>query len=82
MEKDTEEQAKVNAINAKIVRMNQVKNKMLNLQTKLECTISRLRGTFTDYRGTKEEVGAEEERDVSVVIKQKIGPKLKHLGLN
>ena len=76
MEKDTEEQAKVNAINAKIVRMNQVKSKMSNLQTKLECTISRLRGTFTDYRDTKEEVGAEEERDESVVIIQKTWPKM------
>ena len=74
VEKDTEEQSKVTATNTKIVRMNQMKNEMSNLQTKLECTISRLRGTFTDYRDTKEVVGAEEERDSSVVIIQKKWP--------
>ena len=80
MKKDTEEQAKINATNAKIVRMNQVKSKMSNLQTKLECTISRLRGIFTDCRDTKDEVGAEDERDASVVIIQKNWDKMETVG--
>ena len=76
-EKDSEEQAKVNATNA-IVRMNQVKSKMSNLQTKLECTVSKLKGTFMDYR---DEVGAEVERDASVVvIVQKNWDKMETLG--
>ena len=78
VEQDTEEQAKVNASNAKIVRMNQVKTKMSNLQTKLECTVSKLKGTFMDYR---DEVGAEVERDASVVvIVQKNWDKMETLG--
>ena len=42
------EQAKVNAANAKIVKMNQVKSKMSNL----ECAVGQLKGTFMDYRDT------------------------------
>ena len=38
-DKEAEEQAKVNAANAKIVKMNQVKTKMSNLQTKPECSV-------------------------------------------
>ena len=49
VEKEKEEQAKVNATTAKIARMNQVKSRMSNLQTKLECTISKLKVNFTDY---------------------------------
>ena len=53
-DKDTEEQAKVNAANAKIVKMNQVKTRMSILQTKLECAVGQLRGTFMDYSDTKD----------------------------
>ena len=47
---------------------------------KLECKVSKLKVSFTDYRDTKEEVGAEEERDTSVVIIQKNWPKMEALG--
>ena len=53
-DKDTEEQAKVNAANAKIVKMTQVKTRMSILQTKLECAVGQLRGTFMDYSDTKD----------------------------
>ena len=67
-DKEAEEQAKVNAANAKIVKMNQVKTKMSNLQTKLECAVGQLRGTFMDYRDTKDDEDATEERDIAVIV--------------
>ena len=62
MDKEAEEQAKVNTANAKFVKMNQVKTKMSNLQTKLECAVGQLRGTFMDYRDTKDDDDATEEK--------------------
>ena len=70
-DKEAEEQAKVSASNAKIVKMNQVKTKMSNLQTKLKCAIGQLRGTFMDYRDTKDDEDATEERDIAIVVIQK-----------
>ena len=71
MDKEAEEQAKVNAANAKIVKMNQVKTKMSNLQTKLECAVGQLKGTFMDYRDTIHDANATEERDIAIVVIQK-----------
>ena len=51
-EKEKEEQAKVNAANAKSARMTQVKSRMSHLQIKLECTIQKLKVNLTDYRDT------------------------------
>ena len=53
-----EEQAKVNSANATIAKINQVKTKMSNLQTKLECAVGQLRGTFMDYDEAKDDVDA------------------------
>ena len=51
-----EEQAKVNAANAKITKMNRAKTKMSNLQIKLGCAVGQLRGTFMDYDEAKDDV--------------------------
>ena len=69
----------MNAANAKIVKMNQKKTKMSNLQTKLEWTVAQLRGTFMDYRDTKHDEDADEERHLSIVIIQKKWVKMETL---
>ena len=68
--RNMEEQAKVNAANAKIAKMNQVKTKMSNLQTKLECAVGQLRGTFMDYDEAKDDEDAKQERDIAIVVIQ------------
>ena len=78
-DKESEEQAKVNAANVKIVKMNQVKTKIPNLQTKLEYAVGQLRGTFMDYRDTKDDEEATEERDLAIVIIQKKWDKMETL---
>ena len=55
---------------------------MSNLQTKLECTVAQLKGTFMDYRDTKDDEDAEEERYLSTVIKQKKWNKMETLATN
>ena len=50
MEKEAEDQAKVTSNNARIVKMNQAKKKMSRLQTKLECAIGQLKGSFINYK--------------------------------
>ena len=57
--------------------MNQVKSKMSNLQTKLECAVGQLKGTFMDYRDTKDDEDATEERDIAIVVIQKKWDKMK-----
>ena len=52
--------------------MNKVKTRMSNLQTKLECAVGLLKATFMDYRDTKDNEDATEERDLAIVIIQKI----------
>ena len=69
--RNMEEQAKVNAANAKIVKMNQVKWKMSNFQTKLECAVGQLKGTFMDYKDTKDDEDVKEDRDIAIVVIQK-----------
>ena len=69
--RNMEEQAKVNAANAKIVKMNQVKSKMSNLQTKLKCAVGQLKGSFMNYTDTKDDEDAAEERDIAIVVIQK-----------
>ena len=51
-EREKEEQAKVNAANAKSARMTQVKSTMSNFQLELECMIQKLKVNLTDYRDT------------------------------
>ena len=57
MEKEAAEeaQAKVTSNNARIVKMNQVKTKMSRLQTKLECAMRQLKGSFIDYTDIKDD---------------------------
>ena len=61
--RNMEEQAKVNAANAKIAKMNQVK-------TKLECAVGQIRGTFMDYDEAKDDEDAKQERDIAIVVIQ------------
>ena len=68
--RNMEEQAKVNAANAKITKMNQAKTKMSNLQIKLECAIGQLRGTFMDYEEAKDDEDVKQERDIAIVVIQ------------
>ena len=65
--------------NAKIVKMNQVKTKMSSLQTKLECAIGQLKGSFIDYTDTKGDKEATDERDLAIAIIQKKLDKMENL---
>ena len=60
--------------------MTQMKSRMSNLQLKLECMIQKLKVNITDYKDTKDEVGAETERDASALLIQANWPKMEAIG--
>ena len=58
------EQSKINAANARSAALTQMKSKVSNSKLKLVMSMNKLKENLTRYRDTKDEVGAETERDV------------------
>ena len=56
--------------------MTHMKSKVSNEKLKLSLLMDRLKVNLTDYRGTKDEVGAKTERDATVLLIQTNWPKL------
>ena len=63
-EQQKAEQAKINAANARSAALTQMKSKVSNSKLKLVMSMNKLKENLTRYRDTKDEVGAETERDV------------------
>ena len=61
------EQEKINAANTRSAALTRMKNQVSNAKLKLSLLMNKLRVNLTDYRDTKEEVGAETERDATVL---------------
>ena len=70
------EQEKINAANARSAALAQMKSKVSNVKLKLSLLMNKMRVNLTDYRDTKDEVGAETERDATVPLIQSNWPKL------
>ena len=64
------------AANARSAAMTQMKSKVSNAQLKMSLLMNELRWNITEYRDIKDEVGAETERDATVLLIQSNWPKL------
>ena len=75
-EQQKEEQAKLNAANARSARLTQMKSKVSNSKLKLVMLMNKLKVNLTDYRDTKDEVGVETESDATVLLIQNNWPRM------